>query len=167
ARVAATRGAHRGSHRSGGRVHGRVRHGASGRSRDRVLPPPRGGDRGPRDRVAWGGGARGRHANPGGGPARRVGSDGGPLVSAQRMRIAADVARALAASRAVVALETTVVTHGLPAPHGVQVAHGMESAVAEAGAVPATIGLLDGQVRVGLAPDELERLAATPDVPKV
>jgi len=67
----------------------------------------------------------------------------------------------------VVALETTVVTHGLPAPHGVQVAHGMESAVAEAGAVPATIGLLDGQVRVGLAPDELERLAATPDVPKV
>ena len=88
-------------------------------------------------------------------------------MNLERVVIAPEVARALAAHRAVVALETTVVTHGLPVPHGVQVAHGMESAVAQAGAVPATIGLLDGQVRVGLAPDELERLAATPDVPKV
>lgn len=88
-------------------------------------------------------------------------------MSTDRVRVAADVARALAASGAVVALETTVVTHGLPAPHGVQVARDMESAVVAAGAVPATIGLLDGEIRVGLAPDELERLATTPDIPKV
>jgi pseudouridine-5'-phosphate glycosidase len=83
------------------------------------------------------------------------------------MRIGTDVARALAAHRAVVALETTVVTHGLPHPRGVQVARDMESAVVAAGAVPATIGVLDGTLRVGLTAGELDRLAATADVPKL
>ena len=83
------------------------------------------------------------------------------------MVIAPEVARALAAQRAVVALETTVVTHGLPQPQGVQVARDMEAAVAAAGAVPATIGILDGSVRVGLTAEQLDRLAGTPDVPKV
>ena len=85
----------------------------------------------------------------------------------ERMRISAAVARALAAHRAVVALETTVVTHGLPAPEGVRVARAMEAAVAAAGAVPATIGVLDGEVRVGLTAEDLDRLAATPGVPKL
>jgi pseudouridine-5'-phosphate glycosidase len=67
----------------------------------------------------------------------------------------------------VVALETTVVTHGLPSPDGVRVAREMESRVTAAGAVPATIGLLDGAVRVGLSADELDRLAGTAHVPKV
>jgi len=88
-------------------------------------------------------------------------------VSIERMEIAADVARALAAHRAVVALETTVVTHGLPQPQGIEVARGMEAAVAAAGAIAATIGVLDGKIRVGLTPGELDRLAATPDVPKL
>ena len=88
-------------------------------------------------------------------------------MSMQRMVIAPEVARALAAHRAVVALETTVVTHGLPQPRGVQVARDMEAAVTAAGAVPATIGMLDGSVRVGLTDEELDRLAATPQVPKV
>jgi pseudouridine-5'-phosphate glycosidase len=84
-----------------------------------------------------------------------------------RLEIAPEIARALAAHRAVVALETTVVTHGLPQPQGVAVARDMEAAVLAAGAQPATIGVLDGKVRVGLDAAELERLAATPDVPKL
>ena len=88
-------------------------------------------------------------------------------MSMERLHIAADVARALAAHRAVVALETTVVTHGLPQPQGVQVARDMEAAVVAAGALPATIGVLDGRIRVGLTAAELYRLAATPDVPKL
>jgi pseudouridine-5'-phosphate glycosidase len=58
---------------------------------------------------------------------------------------------------AVVALETTLVAHGFPAGEGVAVGLAAEAAVREAGAVPATIGVLDGEVRVGLAPNELER----------
>lgn len=84
-----------------------------------------------------------------------------------RMLIAADVASALAAHRAVVALETTVVTHGLPHPQGVQVAQDMEAAVVAAGAVPATIGVLDRTLRIGLSAEDLDRLAATPEVPKL
>jgi pseudouridine-5'-phosphate glycosidase len=88
-------------------------------------------------------------------------------VNADRLEIAADVARALAAHRAVVALETTVVTHGLPDPKGIEVATAMEARVTAAGAQPATIGVLDGRMRVGLTRAELERLAATRDVPKL
>ena len=88
-------------------------------------------------------------------------------MSMERLALAADVARALAAHRAVVALETTVVTHGLPHPHGLAVARDMEAAVTAAGAVPATIGVLDGRIRVGLTAAELERLAATAAVPKL
>ena len=85
----------------------------------------------------------------------------------ERLEIAEPVARALAAHRGVVALETTVVTHGLPHPKGLEVAHAMEARVIAAGAQPATIGVLEGRVRVGLTPDELARLAATRDVPKL
>jgi pseudouridine-5'-phosphate glycosidase len=81
--------------------------------------------------------------------------------------VAADVARALAAHRGVVALETTVVTHGLPYPKGLEVATAMEARVTAAGATPATIGVLEGRVCVGLTREELERLAATPDVAKL
>ncbi|MEY4374834.1 MAG: hypothetical protein RL760_1001 [Candidatus Eisenbacteria bacterium] len=84
-----------------------------------------------------------------------------------RWKVADEVARARAAHRPLVALETTVVTHGLPAPEGVNVARAMEAAVAAAGATPATIGVLDGLVRIGLSAEELDRLAATPDVPKL
>ena len=88
-------------------------------------------------------------------------------MNAARWQMADEVTRALAAHRGVVALETTVVTHGLPAPEGVQVAHDMETAVTTAGAVPATIGILGGRVRVGMTAAELDELAATPDVPKL
>jgi pseudouridylate synthase len=63
-------------------------------------------------------------------------------------------------ANAVVALETTLVAHGFPPGEGVAVALESERRVREAGAVPATIGVLDGQVRVGLTAEELERFDA-------
>jgi pseudouridine-5'-phosphate glycosidase len=68
-----------------------------------------------------------------------------------------EVREALEAAHPVVALETTLVAHGFPAPDGVAVGLASEAAVREAGAVPATIGVLDGRVRVGLSEGELER----------
>jgi len=84
-----------------------------------------------------------------------------------RIRLAPAVAAALARRAAVVALETTLVTHGLPRPDGIAVAVELEAIVAAGGAVPATIGILDGVVHVGMDRAQLERLAATPDVAKV
>lgn len=66
---------------------------------------------------------------------------------------------------AVVALETTIVAHGFPAGEGVAVGLESERRVREAGAVPATIGVLDGEIRVGLTEEELERFG--PDARKV
>jgi len=81
--------------------------------------------------------------------------------------ISADVIAAIAAGLPVVALETTLVTHGLPPPDGLRVAGELEAAVRHHGAVPATIGVLDGKVRVGMRPEELARLAAAPSVAKL
>ena len=61
---------------------------------------------------------------------------------------------------AVVALETTLIAHGFPAGEGVAVGLESERRVREAGAVPATIGVLDGEIRVGLTEDELTRFVA-------
>ncbi len=79
----------------------------------------------------------------------------------------ADVALALHEGRPVVALESTVITHGLPQPLNLELARRMEAEVRSAGAQPATIAVVNGQVRVGLTQDELERLALAPDVRKV
>jgi pseudouridine-5'-phosphate glycosidase len=80
--------------------------------------------------------------------------------------VATEVAAALAAGQPVVALETTLVTHGLPRPHGLRVAAALEATVREAGATPATIGILAGAVRVGLTSCQLAALAAS-DAAKV
>ncbi|HWG57329.1 MAG TPA: pseudouridine-5'-phosphate glycosidase [Gaiellaceae bacterium] len=74
--------------------------------------------------------------------------------------VSPEVADALAERRAVVALETTLVAHGFPPGEGVAVGLESERRVREAGAVPATIGVLDGAVRVGLGEDELHRFGA-------
>jgi pseudouridine-5'-phosphate glycosidase len=66
----------------------------------------------------------------------------------------------------VVALETTLVTHGLPRPHGLEAALRLEALINEAGAVPATIGVLDGAVRVGMDRDALTALANAERVAK-
>jgi pseudouridine-5'-phosphate glycosidase len=70
-----------------------------------------------------------------------------------------EVEEALVRGRPVVALETTLVAHGFPPPLGVDTALESEAAVRAHGAIPATIGLLEGELRVGLGRDELERLA--------
>ena len=81
------------------------------------------------------------------------------------IRVADEVREALAAGGAVVALETTLVAHGFPPGEGVEVGLESERQVRAAGAVPATIGVLDGEVRVGLMEEELARFA--PDARKV
>ncbi len=74
--------------------------------------------------------------------------------------VAEEVGHALAERRAVVALETTLVAHGFPAGEGVEVGLESERRVREAGAVPATVGVLDGALRIGLGEDELGRFDA-------
>ncbi|HCU92125.1 MAG TPA: pseudouridine-5-phosphate glycosidase [Actinobacteria bacterium] len=74
--------------------------------------------------------------------------------------IAEEVAEALQCGGPVVALETTLVAHGLPGQQGLEVALAAEARVRAAGAVPATVGVVDGAVRVGLAAGELARFAA-------
>lgn len=71
-----------------------------------------------------------------------------------------EVGAALAAGRPVIALETSIVGQGLPAPHNLRAARGCEAAVRESGAVPATVAVLDGRIKVGLSDGELERIAA-------
>jgi pseudouridine-5'-phosphate glycosidase len=71
-----------------------------------------------------------------------------------------EIAEEVREARAVVALETTLVAHGFPPGDGVAVGVESERAVREAGAIPATIGVLDGTIRVGLTADELERFDA-------
>lgn len=75
------------------------------------------------------------------------------------LRCSAEVAEARAAGRALVALESTIITHGMPWPRNLETARAAEAAVRDAGATPATIAVIDGQIRVGLDGAELEALA--------
>ncbi|WP_182905744.1 pseudouridine-5'-phosphate glycosidase [Microbispora sp. H13382] len=83
------------------------------------------------------------------------------------MRVSDEVAEALATGRPVVALESTIISHGLPQPRNLQVALELEDIVRQAGAVPATVAVLDGVPRVGLDKDGLERIATEPDLRKL
>jgi pseudouridine-5'-phosphate glycosidase len=78
-----------------------------------------------------------------------------PLIA-----IADEIREALASGGAVVAFETTLVAHGFPPGEGLQVGQESERRVRAAGAVPATVGILDGRVRVGLSDDDLARFGA-------
>jgi pseudouridine-5'-phosphate glycosidase len=83
-------------------------------------------------------------------------------------QLSEEVRDALAAGRPVVALETTLVSHGFPGAQGIQVALASEARVRERGAVPATVGVVDGAVRVGLTEASLARFAeAAPQARKV
>jgi pseudouridylate synthase len=82
------------------------------------------------------------------------------------LRLAPDVAEALATGRPVVALESTVIAHSLPRPANIDVAREMEAVVRAEGAVPATIALLDGRIAVGLSAAEIERLGSEDGVLK-
>ena len=81
------------------------------------------------------------------------------------IQLSDEVRAALEDGTPVVALETTLVAHGFPAPDGVEVGLESDRAVRDAGAVPATTGVLDGRIRVGLTEDELARF--TSDARKV
>jgi pseudouridylate synthase len=82
------------------------------------------------------------------------------------MRIAPEVAEALAGGRPVVALESTLISHGLPRPRNLAVARDVEAAVRAGGALPATVGMVAGEARVGLDHDAIQALAAREDVVK-
>jgi pseudouridine-5'-phosphate glycosidase len=80
--------------------------------------------------------------------------------------VAPEVRDAIAAGRPVVALESTIVTHGMPYPQNLETARAVEDIVRAEGAVPATIALIGGRIRIGLDAAELERLAAAEEVAK-
>ncbi|MDQ3404125.1 MAG: pseudouridine-5'-phosphate glycosidase, partial [Actinomycetota bacterium] len=78
-----------------------------------------------------------------------------------------EVGDAISDGTPVVALESNVITHGLAYPENAATARLVEAAVRAGGSVPATIGVDDGRIRVGMAEADIERFASTPGVPKV
>lgn len=79
-----------------------------------------------------------------------------------QLHIADRVKRAMESGQALVALETTVITHGMDFPDNLETALAMESAVREAGACPATLGIVAGRLTVGLTESDIERFARAP-----
>ena len=82
------------------------------------------------------------------------------------IKLSAEVEAALKAGKPVVALESTIISHGLPRPSNLEVALECERIVRDAGAVPATIALLDGKILVGLERSELDAIANRDDISK-
>ena len=85
----------------------------------------------------------------------------------QHLILSPAVAAAKAAGRPLVALESTIVTHGMPYPANLETALAVEAAVRDSGAEPATVAVIDGVVRIGLAADELAALAEAREVMKL
>lgn len=83
------------------------------------------------------------------------------------IRLSNEVKTAVDAGRPLVALESTVLAHGLPFPRNLEVGRALENVVAAGGAVPATVAVLEGVPRVGLAGAELERIATADGVLKL
>ena len=83
------------------------------------------------------------------------------------LQIRDDVATAIASGRPVVALESTIISHGLPRPDNLRVAREVEGIVRSAGAVPATIAVVDGVAVIGLDDAQLIRVAGDDDVAKL
>lgn len=78
-----------------------------------------------------------------------------------------EVAQAKAEKKPIVALESTIISHGMPYPENVQTAKDVERIIRDRGAVPATIAIIDGKIKIGLTDDELELLGTSHDVEKV
>jgi pseudouridine-5'-phosphate glycosidase len=83
------------------------------------------------------------------------------------LKVADEVRDAIAARRPIVALETTIVTHGMPYPENIATARSLESEIRARGAVPATVAVMGGAIRVGLSESELDSLATSKDVLKL
>lgn len=78
-----------------------------------------------------------------------------------------EVLNAKAAGQPIVALESTIISHGMPYPQNVETARDVEQIIRDNGAVPATIALIDGQIKIGLSYDELEMFGKSDNVAKV
>jgi len=78
-----------------------------------------------------------------------------------------EVKEALKNNRPIVALESTIISHGMPYPENVEMAKKVENIIRSEGAVPATIAIMDGKIKIGLSKDDLETLAKAPHVEKV
>jgi pseudouridine-5'-phosphate glycosidase len=85
----------------------------------------------------------------------------------QLIQISGPVSTALAAGQPVVALESTIITHGMPWPQNLTTAKEVEQTIRDEGAVPATIAVMDGKIRVGLSSEELTELAKLENVRKL
>ncbi len=83
------------------------------------------------------------------------------------IKLSDEVQMALEAQHPVVALESTVIAHGLPYPANIEVAQAMEATIRNEGAVPATIGIRNGKIVIGLSKDEIEHLGTAQHVLKV
>jgi len=84
----------------------------------------------------------------------------------QYLDILPEVAQALQNNQPVVALESTIISHGMPYPQNVEMANEVENIIRSHGAVPATIAILNGRLKVGLTSSELELLATSKDIIK-
>nr|WP_209008372.1 pseudouridine-5'-phosphate glycosidase [Roseibium polysiphoniae] len=89
-----------------------------------------------------------------------------PVTANHLIAPTAEVRQALADGKPVVALESTIITHGMPFPDNVETARQVEADIRAEGAIPATIAVLDGKIRIGLDDDDLDRLAKADDVMK-
>lgn len=78
-----------------------------------------------------------------------------------------EVQQALEGKKPIVALESTIISHGMPYPQNVETARIVEQIIRDNGAVPATIAIMDGKIKIGLSKEELELLGNTPGVSKV
>ena len=85
----------------------------------------------------------------------------------QFLLLSPEVAAARSAGKPIVALESTIISHGMPYPQNVTTAQEVEHVIRAAGAVPATIAIIDGKICIGLGPEQLELLATSPDAMKV
>jgi pseudouridine-5'-phosphate glycosidase len=83
------------------------------------------------------------------------------------LQFSPEVQAARAAGKPVVALESTIISHGMPYPQNVQTAREVEQVIRDAGAVPATIAIINGRICIGLADDQLELLGQSKDAIKV
>ena len=90
-----------------------------------------------------------------------------PDLASPWLERSAAVQSAQSAGRPIVALESTIIAHGMPYPQNVQTAREVEALIRGIGAEPATIAVMGGKIRIGLADHELERLASSKEVAKV
>ena len=84
-----------------------------------------------------------------------------------KIRVNEEVRKALAEGKPVIALESTIISHGMPYPQNVETALSVERIVRDHGAVPATIGIIEGTGVVGMTPEEIEAFGKRGNNPEV